>query len=74
METFYATFGFNQSLRNCFVKIEAEDANGARRQMNDAYGDMWAWLYPANMYGQCIARYDLKPVELGTPNVRESDE
>lgn len=73
METFYATFGFNQSLRGCYVKIEAVDMQDARLQMADAYNRIYAFIYGADQFDTAIARYNLIEVPFGTPNVKESD-
>jgi hypothetical protein len=71
--TFYGTFGFNQSLRNCYVKIEAESDSGAHNQMYSHYGTMYAFLYPAERFEDAIARHNLTEVQLGTVNKREYD-
>lgn len=70
-ETFYGTFGFNQSLRNCYVKIEAEDYADARRIMHEHYGAVFAFMYGQDAYDRAIERYKLIEVPLGTPNVKE---
>lgn len=72
-KTFYATFGFNQSLRNCYVKIEAVDYGDARRIMHEHHGNLFAFMYDADKYDTAIARYNLIEVPLGTPNAKEYD-
>lgn len=71
---FYATFGFSQSLRNHYVKIEAEDASQGWAKMFDAYGNMWAFIYPEEQFETAIARYNLTEVPFGMPNEREYED
>lgn len=71
---YYATFGFNQSLRNCYVKVEAESSAHARQRMVEQYGRLWAFLYDEDELESCIKRWNLTEVPFGTPNVREEDE
>ncbi len=71
--TFYGTFGFNQTLRGCYVKIEAEDDSGAHHQMYNHYGTIYAFIYDEEGFNGQVERHGLQEVPLGTPNAKEYD-
>lgn len=69
---FYATFGWNSTLRNNYVEVptETEDPEEAQEKMHEAYGQNWAFLYDEVDKPTCIDQYFLKEVPFGTPNAR----
>ena len=73
LRTFYATFGFNQKLRNCYTKFEAADESAAHSKMFEEYGTIYAFIYPAERFADAIERYGLTEVAFGTPNEKEYD-
>jgi len=70
LKTFYATFGFSQSLAQCYVKVRALSYQAAHQIMTNHYGTMWAFLYPEDELLSAIHRYGLVEVPLGTRNER----
>lgn len=72
-KTFYATFGFNQTLRNCYTKFEAADESEAHSIMYEAYGTIYAFIYPEERFADAIERHGIKEVPFGTPNGKEYD-
>ena len=45
MKKYYFTFGFGHKYEGCFVIIEAESREGARRRMVEKFGTEWAFCY-----------------------------
>ena len=74
METFYATFGFNQTLGSCYVKFMAEDLKQANEIMYEKYGQLWAFIYSEKDFKQAIEQYGLREVPLGTENAKRTYE
>lgn len=74
MKPYYFTFGYSQSLRNCYVKIEAENMQEARQKMEKEYGSLWAFSYTEDDYPTSIKRWELTEVPFGTPNTRIMDD
>lgn len=68
MAYFYATFPWKSSLRNAYIRLNAEDAVAAQEKMNQCYGDKWAFIYDESEFAGQVERYSLYEVELGTKN------
>lgn len=70
MNNYYFTFGGNQTLRDCYVQITAEDREEARKIMMGHYGRLWAFQYTEEEFAGQPQEYGLQQVRLGTPNLK----
>ena len=61
MERYYFTFGvgLDKPHRNCYHVIEAEDAESARDQLFETFGQDWAFQYTEEQWQVSKEKYDL---------------
>jgi len=78
-QKYYFTFGFGQSLENCYTIVLAKDAAEARQKMCQKYGSLWAFQYEEKEWiaesGQTLAeKWKWRKVAFGTPNEKLVEE
>jgi hypothetical protein len=66
MATFYCTFGQLSQLRNCFVRVSAEDKRHVTELMYDNYGGEWCMPYTADEFEGQAEKFDLVEIPFGS--------
>lgn len=71
MARFFVTFGQGWTLRNNFVRVEADGFKEVSEKMRATYGEAWSNCYSEGAFNEVAKHYShFVEVPFGTPNLR----